>query len=78
MYKILQHKGSEYFLKMQEENMPSNSIYYANQRKKAFSITLTESEKLWPLEAGGETNDVKRKVWVIWEVWKIIEIASKI
>lgn len=77
MYKILQHKGSEYFLKMQEESMPSKAIYYANQRGKAFSIISTNSEKLWPLEAGGETNDAKRKVWVIWEVWKIIEIASK-
>ena len=46
MYKILQHKGSEYFLKMQEGNMPSKATYYANQKKKACSITSTESEKL--------------------------------
>ena len=62
MYKILQHKGSKYFLKMQEGNMPSKATYYANQKKKACSITSTESEKLRPLEAGGETNDVKNKV----------------
>lgn len=58
--------------------MLSKATYYANQRKKACSITSTESEKLWPLEAGGETNDVKKKVWVILEVWKLIEIARKI
>ena len=46
MYKILQHKGSGYFLKMQEESMPSKAIYYANQRGKAFSIILTNGETL--------------------------------
>ena len=37
-------------------NVPLKTIYYVNQKKKAFSVTSTDSEKLRLLEAGAEKS----------------------